>query len=475
MGTTVVWFRRDLRIHDHTALSKALQSLTKGDRIVGLFFIQPNLNESFTARHDYYYETLMKHVDHCEENGFPIHFVTGSLEDAFSQLKNQLTDLDQLYFNADETGGGAERDQKVIDFFDSTSVAVYPCLDHTIHAAEEVKKQDGDLYKVFSSYYKQWRQLNKPSIQHVDLAKLKEYATDQRGKFSSGAEAYKNLMERKTGKWKYAGEQEGLKRLEDFTHSKMYDYHNKRDFPAISGTSLLSPYLRTGAVSTRTVYHTIVDELGEQNNSEGPDTYIQELAWRDFYNMIYFQYPESKDMELIEKYRGMDWNVDEELLQAWKEGVTGYPLIDAAMKQLNQIGWMHNRLRMAVASFLTKDLLIDWREGERYFEEQLIDYEPASNIGGWQWASSTGTDAAPYFRIFNPTRQSERFDAEGNFIRKYLPQLKDVPKKYIHTPWKMPSEMQEEVGCRIGEDYPNPIVDHDTMRKRALELYKEKG
>ena len=475
MGTTVVWFRRDLRLHDHTALSKAVASLGKEDALLALFYIQPTLNETFTARHDYYYETLMKHVEKCEEQGLPIHFVTGSMEQAFSHLQDQVPDLDQFFFNVDETGGGAKRDQEVMDFFESTSVAIYPCIDHTIHGAEEVKKQDGQLYKVFSSYYKQWQQLQKPSIQKIDLKKMKEYAIDQRDLFKRGTNAYQKLMETKTGKWKYAGEDYGLNRLEEFTHNRMYDYKKNRDFPALTGTSMLSPYLRTGAVSARTVYHTIVDELADQANTQGPDTYIQEIAWRDFYNMIYFQFPESKDQELIEKYRGMEWNVDAELLESWKKGETGFPVIDAAMRQLNQIGWMHNRLRMAVASFLTKDLLMDWREGERYFEEMLIDYEPASNIGGWQWASSTGTDAAPYFRIFNPTRQSERFDAEGDFIRKYVPELKNVPTKYIHAPEKMPEDTQEEAGCIIGKHYPKPIVDHSTMRKRALELYKEKG
>ncbi|TSB45452.1 cryptochrome/photolyase family protein [Alkalicoccobacillus porphyridii] len=475
MSTTVIWFRRDLRLHDHTALSKALESLTDEDQVVGLFYIQPGLNQTFTPRHDYYYETLMKHVENCEEVGFPIHFITGSLEEAFNQVVNQLPDVDQVYFNVDEAGAGAKRDQKVVDFFEEKSIPIFPCVDHTIHGANEVKKPDEQHYKVFSSYYKQWLKQDKPRLQHVDLNKLKHHALDIRDQFKRGQNAYDKLMEQKTGKWQYAGEKHGLKRLEDFAESKVDDYQKKRDFPALSATSMLSPYLRTGAVSARTVYHWIEDEKGDRSQTQGMETFVQELAWRDFYNMIYKQYPKSKDEELIEKYRGMDWGDDQQLLEAWKEGRTGFPLIDAAIKQLHQIGWMHNRLRMAVASFLTKDLLIDWREGERYFEECLIDYEAASNIGGWQWASSTGTDAAPYFRIFNPTRQSERFDPEGTFIKKYLPELKDVPKKYIHSPETMPDEIQKEAGCVIGKDYPKPIVDHKLQRKKALELYKERG
>ncbi|WLR48855.1 FAD-binding domain-containing protein [Halobacillus litoralis] len=236
----------------------------------------------------------------------------------------------------------------------------------------------------------------------------------------------------------------------------------------------MSRFLRTGAISIRTIYHKIEEDVDFRKNTSGVDTYISELAWRDFYNMIYHYYPDANSKEMVEKYRGIPWNNDDELLEKWKQGQTGFPLIDAAMRQLNEIGWMHNRLRMAVASFLTKDLLMDWREGEQYFSERLVDYDPASNIGGWQWAASTGTDPVPYFRVFNPTRQSERFDPHGRFIKEWLPELENVKKKHIHQPANMTKEEQKEAGCIIGEDYPAPIVDHKTRRERAIELFKDK-
>lgn len=200
---------------------------------------------------------------------------------------------------------------------------------------------------------------------------------------------------------------------------------------------------------------------------------LKELAWRDFYHMIYFTHPEQKNYELIEKYRNMDWQKDEEALNKWQAGQTGYPIIDAAMRQLNQTGWMHNRLRMIVASFLTKDLLIDWRQGEAYFARQLIDYDAASNIGGWQWAASTGTDAVPYFRIFNPITQGKKFDKDGTFIKQFVPELAQLPLKFVHEPYLMTNQEQADLQIVLGTDYPLPIVDHNEARKRALDLYSK--
>ena len=189
--------------------------------------------------------------------------------------------------------------------------------------------------------------------------------------------------------------------------------------------------------------------------------------------MIYFSHPEQKNYELIEKYRNMDWRKNEEELTKWQAGQTGYPIIDAAMRQLNQTGWMHNRLRMIVASFLTKDLLIDWRQGEAYFARQLIDYDAASNIGGWQWAASTGTDAVPYFRIFNPITQGKKFDKDGTFIKQFVPELAQLPLNFIHEPYLMTDEEQADLKVVLGTDYPLPIVDHNEARKRALDLYSK--
>ncbi|RDY72619.1 deoxyribodipyrimidine photo-lyase [Halobacillus trueperi] len=474
MTRRAVWFRRDLRLNDHTALAKALEHTKDEDQIVLFFHIHPSLNESFTSRHDYFFQTLKSHVDRAEELKAPIHFIHGETEEAFRHLIDDLN-VEMVYFNRDEVGFGKERDESMTEYLNDHEVEVYSYIDHHLHGADEVKKNDGGFYKVFSPYLKKWKHLQKPAIQRVDLDKLSLVAIDEREAFSNGQQAYDDLIKKTGDAYERVGEKDALKRLEHFLDEDIYDYDERRDFPAIDGTSLMSRFLRTGAISIRTIYHKIEEEVDFRKNTSGVDTYISELAWRDFYNMIYHYFPDANSTEMVEKYRGIPWNNDDELLEKWKEGQTGFPLIDAAMRQLNETGWMHNRLRMAVASFLTKDLLMDWREGERYFSERLVDYDPASNIGGWQWAASTGTDPVPYFRVFNPTRQSERFDPHGRFIKEWLPELENVKKKHIHEPSKMTEEEQQEAGCIIGEDYPEPIVDHKTMRERAIEMFKDKS
>ncbi len=261
---------------------------------------------------------------------------------------------------------------------------------------------------------------------------------------------------------------EASKQLNRFIQDQLAAYHANRDFPAQLGTSRLSPFLRIGAIGIRTVYHAV----RQAPNSLGQATFLKELAWRDFYNMVYVAYPDQKTQPIQKAFSQIEWVNNPDWFQLWKEGKTGYPIVDAAMLQLQKTGWMHNRLRMIVASFLTKDLLCDWRLGEQYFQQQLIDYDAASNIGGWQWAASTGTDAVPYFRIFNPVTQGKRFDPKGEFIKAYLPQLEHVPEKYLHEPWKMPKNLQESVSCIIGTDYAQPIVDHAKQREQAIAKYE---
>ncbi|MFC7319431.1 cryptochrome/photolyase family protein [Halobacillus campisalis] len=473
MGKRIVWFRRDLRLNDQTALSRAVQDSGEGDELLFIFHIHPKLIEEFTVRHDYFFQTVDALVKDCEAYKAPIHFLYGKEEEAFSQLINNAGEISGVYFNYDEVGFGKQRDDHMIEWFHEQGIPVYSSIDHHIHSAREVTKKDGGFYKVFSPYFKQWQQLDKPELQTVDLEKVKRYGVDEREHYKKGGNKWESLKKQFDYKGNDIGEKAALERLHVFLDGAIYDYEEHRDFPAVDGTSLMSRFLKTGAISPRTIYHKIREETDGRKGQKGIDTYIQEIAWRDFYNMIYHFYPEAHNLEMVEKYQGIDWNVDEEYLERWKKGETGFPLIDAAMRQLNETGWMHNRLRMAVASFLTKDLLMDWRLGEKYFQERLVDYDAASNIGGWQWAASTGTDPVPYFRVFNPTRQSERFDPHGRFIKEWVPELENVEKKYIHAPGTMPEDIQQKAGCLIGKDYPEPIVDHKTMRNKAIDRFKQ--
>jgi deoxyribodipyrimidine photo-lyase len=247
-------------------------------------------------------------------------------------------------------------------------------------------------------------------------------------------------------------------------------YRDTRDYPALEGPSYLSVHLRFGTVSIRELA-AFAHARSLEPGGEGAASWLSELVWREFYAQILWHHPHVVDRAFKAEYADLDFSNDPTRLGAWREGATGYPIVDAAMRQLNASGYMHNRLRMIVASFLAKDLLVDWRLGERYFAERLIDFDLASNNGGWQWAASTGCDAQPYFRIFNPVTQSRRFDAEGRFIRRYVPELAPLDATEIHAPWEVPPAIQQAKGVVVGRDYPAPIVDHAQARQAALALY----
>jgi deoxyribodipyrimidine photo-lyase len=243
----------------------------------------------------------------------------------------------------------------------------------------------------------------------------------------------------------------------------------------LHGTSALSPYLRFGVLSSRqavlAAHHALQPAAGNPDQ-KGAQTWLNELIWREFFISILHNYPEVRQQSFRENLRNIKWRNDPDEFLAWKEGMTGYPIVDAAMRQLLHTGWMHNRARMIVASFLVKDLLIDWRWGERWFMQQLIDGDPAANNGGWQWSAGTGTDAAPYFRIFNPILQSKKFDPQGDYIRRWVPELSALPTPQIHVPWEMNDSQQKEFDVKVGKSYPEPIVDHRFARERTLEAYK---
>ena len=472
MKTAAVWFRRDLRLQDHTALSEAVKWAEEHNGKLFLFF---QLNPAFLEkpadfRHHYFFQTLKAFMDNCRDHKIAFHLMYGETEEIMEMVIEKVPEINLFLFNEDETGYGKERDDKVKRVLKENEVDYWTFQDHFLHGAREVKKQDGSLYKVYTPYYKAWSKLEKKQPAEIDLKKLKSCSVSIQDLPDTGAEKLEEMIgsleERED-----IGEEAALKTLKEFTDEKLEDYHKKRDLPAEAGTSRLSRYLNTGTISIRTVYHHIM-QTEDHPQDTGKETFIKELAWRDFYNMVYVQFPNSVKEEADKRYRSIKWNTDKERLKAWKEGKTGYPIVDAGMRQLNEEGWMHNRLRMITASFLTKDYLLDWRLGEAYFAEKLVDYEPGSNIGGWQWAASVGTDPVPYFRVFNPVTQSKKFDPDGEYIKKYVPELRDVDVKRIHEPWKMSSGEQKEAGCIIGTDYPEPTVNHSEQRVKAIEMFQ---
>ena len=261
----------------------------------------------------------------------------------------------------------------------------------------------------------------------------------------------------------------------DSDRPAIYHYADARNRMGLDGTSQLSPYLRFGMLSARQAAVAAYSAIASAPSVEArknAETWLNELIWREFYISILYHFPDVSRQAFRADLRDIPWRNDRQEFEAWCEGHTGYPVVDAAMRQLKQTGWMHNRARMIVASFLVKDLLIDWRWGERWFMQNLVDGDPAANNGGWQWTAGVGTDAAPYFRVFNPVLQGQRFDPDGAYVRRWVPELANVPSKFIHKPWEMPADVQRASGCIIGQDYPTPIVNHVEARERVLSAYR---
>lgn len=461
----VMWFRRDLRIEDNTALKHAFE---ESKNLILLFHVNPEQFLNPASKNEAaFFKSVEVFQKELQKQGATLQLVYGSLESCFVKLKKEIPDWTDLYVNRDEQGYGLERDRVAGKLLKELGVKAHAYHDHYLHSAQEIKTNSQTHYKVFTPYYLKWIERPKPSVVQVafDREKLITptlFLEDNR-KFED--HLHKNISITNHPVGSAAAKQT----LNSFIENKLSKYEEARDFPLEDATSHLSHHIRTGEISIRTIF----ERVNQAPPSKGNDTFIKELAWRDFYNMVYVTYPNQKKEPVNPNFRFVNWENNEQAFNSWKEGKTGFPIVDAAMRQLKELGWMHNRLRMITASFLTKDLLIDWRWGERYFQEQLIDYDAASNIGGWQWAASTGTDGVPYFRIFNPTTQSERFDKEGLFIKKYVPELRGIDNKKIHDPSQLTAVEQDKFGVIIGKDYPKPIVDHKMRRKAAIEAYEE--
>lgn len=474
--TAIVWFRRDLRLHDHAALYAAMLT---GDPIIPVYIVEESLCRSAAVgdkRLHAHFSAIAALDDALAQLGGRLLIRHGNPQQVLCQLA-QETGANKLFFNRDYTPEARKRDELVSEVLSSQGVFVHTCKDLILHEPGEIMTKQRTPYAVFTPYRRVWQTLPKdrpfpqPTRWNL-LDRLKELASEP----VPTVEAFGRKRPIGT-EWEMEqfGERAARKRLQQFLDGDIYTYKEKRDMPGVNATSRLSFALNAGTLSIRTVYHSVQEVLagarGEQVTSI--EAFLTELIWREFYQQVLYFHPHTTDHAYLPQFEKVAWENRTDLFTRWCQGETGYPIVDAAMKQLNETGWMHNRLRMITASFLTKDLLVDWRWGIAYFAQQLIDFDEAANIGGWQWSSSTGTDAQPYFRIFNPVTQGEKFDPDGVFVKKYLPVLREVPLQYIHKPWDMPEHIQEQAGCKIGFDYPIPCVDHAQRRKLAMALFQE--
>lgn len=425
----IFWFRRDLRLDDNVGFYEAL----KGERpVLPIFIFDKEILKELPeddARVTFIYETLQKMRSTLQhEYDSSIAMYHGKPLDIYKELEKDY-DVETVYTNRDYEPYAKERDEKIASFLKDKEINFKTFKDQVIFEKDEVVKSDGDPYVVYTPYMKTW----KDNFKSYDL---KIYYTN---------EYLENLIENSrlpNLSLSDMGFKKSKQEIIDYTITPtlIKEYENTRNFPAKEGTSRLGPHLRFGTVSVR--------KMVKKATSENNEIFWQELIWREFFMQILWHFPKTVDKSFKAKYDRIKWRNNEKEFKAWCEGKTGYPLVDAGMRQLNQTGFMHNRVRMLTASFLCKHLLIDWRWGEAYFAEKLHDYEMASNVGNWQWVSGSGVDAAPYFRIFNPTTQIEKFDKNHEYIKTWVPEYKD-------------------------EDYPDPIVEHKAARERCLKIYKE--
>lgn len=457
----LVWFRRDLRDHDHAALSAALSNARE---VHCAFIFDTDILDALPSRQDrrvqFIRESLVELDAALRARGGGLIVRYGRASEEIPNLTHELG-VASVYANRDYEPAAKARDAAVAENLEALGIAFHTRKDQAIFDGDDVLTQAGRPFSVFTPYKNAW-------LKRLTSADYAEWSW--RGKLAPCASAAVPRLDQ-IGFAPTDLEQLGIRPgmsgaralWEEFRNGRMARYGALRDFPAIKGVSYLSVHLRFGTISIR--------ELVRSAIAEESTTWLNELIWRDFYFMILDHFPRVVSHAFKPEYDAIRWAERPDWLAAWQEGRTGYPLVDAAMRQLNHSGWMHNRLRMVVASFLTKDLGLDWRLGERYFAWKLNDFDLSANNGGWQWASSSGCDAQPYFRIFNPVTQSEKFDPEGKFIRRYVPELAAVPNKYIHAPWLMGRIEQEALGVIIGRHYPGPIVDHAEARAETLARY----
>jgi deoxyribodipyrimidine photo-lyase len=481
LDSALVWFRRDLRADDQAALYHALRAARK----VWCGFVFDTEILDALPRADRRVEFIRDSVAGLDAQlralgqshgveGTGLIVRHGRARDELPKLADALH-VQAVYTNHDDDPAALARDAAVRGALAHLGIAFHSAKDHVVFERNEVLTAAGTPYSVFTPYKNAWLKKLEPFYlsaypvaRHAGaLAPLPQGEPGDVPSLQALGFEPTNLHTLRLP----SGSAGAAELLEDFI-DRIDDYHHAREFPAVKGPSYLGPHLRFGTVSIRRLAREAHARM--LGGSRGAEVWLSELIWRDFYHQILHHHPRVVGHAFRPEYDAIKWEHGKQadaLFAAWCEGRTGYPIVDAAMHQLNQTGYMHNRLRMVTASFLTKDLGIDWRRGEAYFAEKLNDYDLASNNGGWQWAASTGCDAQPYFRIFNPVSQSEKFDAQGKFIRRYLPELAALPDALIHAPWLARPVDLEAAGIELGRDYPLPVVRHDEARAKTLERF----
>ena len=460
----IAWFRRDLRVNDNPALAAACES----ELVVPVFCFEPGLA---TGRHgspnrNAYLLACLRELDETlKAAGSRLFFRTGDPAEQIPELARQAG-ARIVHVNRDHTVHARSRDRRVQEALAAGGLEL---AGHTgISCAEiaSIETGSGGPYRVFTPFLEAWARSGRrdPAIRP---RKIRSPDGVDAGRMPGESKLAIDAAAKRIADGFGPGEVAARKRMHEAV-AAADDYHRVRDLAGADATSKLSPQLHFGTISARELEIALLER-----GTKGASELRRQVAWRDFWLNVIRNYPENRESEYDERMRGMRWRKSAEDLDAWKQGQTGVPWIDAGMRQLHAEGWMHNRVRMAVASYLTKNLLIDWREGEAHFMEHLLDGDESQNNGNWQWAASVGADPQPYFRVFNPVRQQQKFDPDGVYVRRWVPELERLPDKHLGAPWEAPDEVQEEAGCVIGTDYPEPLVDLKESRAEAIEHFKQ--
>ena len=462
----LVWIRDDFRVNHNSALAYASEN---HDQVSTVYIFNPEDYENKReAQRWWIYHSLINFKQELSKFNISLELLVGDEVQVLKKIKT--ADNVSLYWNKIPEPVEEKKETKIIKNFEEKNINYKFFKGNILSEHKEVTKDDGTPFKVFTPFWKVAEQvyLNKvPPKKSKTKKKNKKIFIFKQSSDLSKVLPNKNWFKKFEKYWTPSEIRSG-KVLDELIEKKIGNYHKTRDYPSIEGTSKISPYLKHGQVHVEKIWESCQNI---QNKNTGYRKFVNEIGWREFSHSLINYFPQMLKGNLRKEFDSFPWIENKKNLEAWKKGLTGYSIVDAGMRELYETGWIHNRVRMIVGSFLVKHLRIHWKEGEKYFRNTLLDFNVANNVASWQWVAGCGADAAPYFRIFNPILQGEKFDKDGTYVKHWVPELKNVPSKFIHRPWEMDDETQKSINIKIGKDYPLPIVDHAKAREQALKAF----
>ena len=460
----IFWLREDFRLKKNFALSHA----TKNHKnVVVLYIFKEDKFKDKSAQVWWLYKSLVNFKSDLSKFNINLQIVKSKTYDDFFKKLLKKKNF-SIYWNKIYEPDYLKFDKNLSNKLKQKKINFNIFKGNILNEYQEIKKSDDTPFKVFTPF---WRTAEKFYIDKIPGLEKKIKTNSKKINYFENTIAEKDILPKKNWFKKFEEnwnpcELEATEKLNFFLNTKIKQYPNQRNIPSITGTSKLSPYIKNGQLHVETIWEETI-KIKEKNI--GKNKFLAEIGWREFGHSLINYFPHMIKGNYSKKFDNFPWKKNDKLLKSWKDGLTGYPIVDAGMRELYKTGWMHNRVRMIVGSFLVKHLLIHWREGEKHFRNCLFDFSEANNISGWQWVAGCGADAAPYFRIFNPILQGEKFDKNGEYVKRWVPELKTLPNKYVHKPW----EYKDDINFKLGKNYPFPIVKHEDARKKALDAFKK--